>query len=63
MKVELIPLALNELLGRTLDVSIQPAKLFYLLRHHQLDCFGMRSGPTIELTRRRDFIQASADQS
>jgi hypothetical protein len=34
------------------DVSLQPAKFFYLLRHDQLDCLWMRSGPTLELTRR-----------
>jgi len=46
MKAALIPLALNELLGRTLDVSIQAANFFYVLRHDQLDCLWMRSGPT-----------------
>jgi hypothetical protein len=52
MKDKLIPVGLNELLGRPLDVSMQPANLFYLLRHDQLDSLYMRSGPTPELTGR-----------
>ena len=52
MKSKLHRLGLNELLGSPHDVSIQLVNFFYLLRHNQLDCFRMRSGPTPELTGR-----------
>jgi hypothetical protein len=35
------------------DVSIQPASFFSLLRHDQLNCLVMRSGPTPEFTCRK----------
>ena len=40
MKDTLFAVGLNELLGRTLDVSIQSANFFSLLRHDQLHFLG-----------------------
>ena len=52
MRGKLIPVGFNELLGSPLDVSIQLAHVFCLLRHDQFDSLCMRSGPTLELTGR-----------
>ena len=38
MKAMLFAVGFNELLGRTLDVSIQPANFFNVLSQNQLDC-------------------------
>jgi hypothetical protein len=57
MTSELNPLALNELLGSPLDVSIQLAHCISLFHHNQLDSLLMRSGLTPELTGRAHNLE------